>query len=83
MTENKKPNSKRFRNAPLLNAGMSIFGKKPNQTTPMNHKRTKLNTMCMADNASEGEGQLKKQKSRTLYVTSPKPLVSHIFSMLF
>lgn len=33
--------------------------------------------------ASEGEGQLKKQKNRTFYATSPKPLVPHILSMLF
>lgn len=39
--------------------------------------------VCMAEDAREGEGQLKKQKNRTLNEMSSKALVSHILSMLF
>lgn len=82
MTENEKTNIESIKNAPLFDAGVSIFGEKKQtkQTTPRNHKLIKWNTVCMAEDANEGEGQL-KQKTWTLYVMSPKPLVSHILSI--
>lgn len=58
-----------------------IWGRKK---APTNQPQTltKWNAACMAEDDSEGDGQQKKQSKRTLHVTSPEPLISHIFNML-